>query len=74
MFRSASHRQSGILGGIIAFSIAGLVMFRVHGARIGDAIAVETHAEEMAPLVAITELVNTRASKSPWKGLVMDSL
>lgn len=53
MFQSASHRLSGI----IAFWIAGVVMFCVHDARIGDAIAIEAHAEEMAPLAAMSELV-----------------
>ena len=53
MFRFASHRLSGI----IPFSIAGLVIFCVHDARIGDATAVEARAEEMAPLAAINELV-----------------
>jgi hypothetical protein len=61
MFGSASHRLSailgGILGGILAFSIAGLVMVCVHDARIGDVTAVAAHAEEMAPLAAINELV-----------------
>lgn len=56
MFRLTPHRLSGI----IAFSIAGLVMFCVHEARSGDAIAVEAHAEEMAPLAAINELVKHR--------------
>jgi hypothetical protein len=59
MFRFTPHRLSGI----IAFSIAGLVMFCVHDARTGDSIAVEAHAEEMAPLAAINELVKHRGQE-----------
>jgi hypothetical protein len=45
------------LSEIIAFSITGLALFCVYEARIGDAVAVEARAEEMAPLAAIKELV-----------------
>jgi hypothetical protein len=53
MFRFASHRPRGI----VAFSLAGLVMFCLHEARTGDAIAVAADAAEMAPLAAIDVLV-----------------